>query len=74
MYTRVRNDCYFQAMDKNDPRLKNLKPFTTDRKESCTAQINVRIPPSQKAKLKHVEGWQEEVRKLIDELTDSVPA
>lgn len=47
--------------------------YKTHRKESCTAQINVRIPPSEKAKLKHVENWQEEVRKLITQLTDQVP-
>ncbi len=52
-------------MDKNDPRLKNLKPFTTDRKESCTAQISVRIPPSLKAKLSQKENWQEFVRQTL---------
>ncbi len=39
-------------MRKDDPRLKNLKPYTTDRKESCTAQLNLRVPPSLSAKIK----------------------
>ena len=60
----------FKAMDKNDPRLKNLKPFTTDREESCTAQINVRIPPSLKAKLKNVDNWQEDVRQYLQKIVD----
>lgn len=57
-------------MDKNDPRLKNLKPFTTDRKESCTAQINVRITPSLKAKLKNVDNWQELVRETLEKAAE----
>ncbi len=57
-------------MDKNDPRLKNLKPFTTDRKEACTAQINVRIPPSLKAKLKDVDNWQEGVREYLQKIVE----
>ncbi len=48
--------------------------YSTDREESCTAHLSLRIPPSQKAKLKQVEGWQEEVRKLIEELTDRATA
>ncbi len=48
--------------------------FKSDKAESCTAQISVRIPPSQKAKLKQVEGWQEEVRKLIEKMTEPISA
>lgn len=48
--------------------------FKTSKKESCTAQIAIRIPPSDKAKLQGIDNWQEEVRKLIKQLTDQVPA
>lgn len=47
--------------------------FKTDREESCTAQINVRIPPSHKAKLKQVKGWQEKLRETINELISEAP-
>ena len=55
---------------------KYLKPnrYTTDRKEACTAQLNVRIAPSVKAKLKQVDNWHEKVRKFLDELTEQIPA
>ena len=42
--------------------------FKTDRAEPCTAQISLRIAPSVKEKLQEVEGWQEEVRKLLDQI------
>ena len=61
-------------MNREEQRKKYLKPFKTERSEACTAQINVRIPPSQKAKLKQVEGWQEEVRKLIEKMTEPISA
>ena len=41
--------------------------FKTDRPESCTAQINIRIPPSLKAELKHLDNWQEDVRNFLQE-------
>ena len=41
--------------------------FTTDRDESCTAHISLRVPPSLKAKLKEKENWQEFVRQAIAE-------
>ena len=44
--------------------------FTTKRKESCTAQINVRIPPSLKARLKNIDNWHESVRSHLEELVD----
>lgn len=39
--------------------------FTTDRQESCTAKLTIRIEPSVMEKLKQVEGWQESVRQFI---------
>ena len=61
-------------MKKNDPRLKNLKHFTTDREESCTAQISVRIPPSLKAKLQKKDNWQEFVRQTLLEKLEAESA
>ncbi len=44
--------------------------FKTDREEPCTAQIAIRIPPSKKAKLKLIDGWQEELRNYIDKMVE----
>ena len=44
--------------------------FKTNREEPCTAQISLRIPPSQKAKLKNIDGWQEEARRFLDLLIE----
>ncbi len=33
--------------------------------EPCTAQLVLRVPPSMKASLKQIKGWQELVRKAI---------
>ena len=41
--------------------------FKTDRPESCTAQISVRVPPSMKEELKELKGWQEIVRKSLED-------
>ncbi len=57
-------------MNREEQRKKYLKPFKTDREESCTAQIAIRIPPSKKAKLKKINGWQEELRKYIDKMVE----
>ena len=61
-------------MRKNDPRLKNLKPYTTDRKESCTAQLNLRVPPSLIAKIKEKDNWQEFVRQTLAEKIETESA
>ncbi len=45
--------------------------FTTDRKESCTAKMTLRLPPSQYAKLKEIDNWQEKVRGAIAYLVKS---
>ncbi len=45
--------------------------FKTDREEPCTAQVAIRIPPSQKAKLKNIDGWQEGVRKYLEQLIEA---
>lgn len=41
--------------------------FKTNRTESCTAILNLRVPPSLKKKLKKVEGWQDKVRALLEQ-------
>ena len=54
-------------MDKSTSRADRIKEyqFTTDRPESCTAHLSLRITPSLKAKLKEQENWQELVRQAI---------
>ena len=49
--------------------LENYK-FQTTRKEACTAQISVRVPPSLKAKLKDVDNWQEGVREYLQKIVE----
>ena len=44
--------------------------FKTDRSEPCTAQVAIRLAPSQKAKLKQIDGWQEQARKFFDQLIE----
>lgn len=41
--------------------------FKTDRKEACTAQLNLRVPPSLLEEVKQQENWQEFVRKTLKE-------
>ena len=56
-------------MANKNPPIENW--FKTERKESCTAQISIRIPPSLKAKLKDVDNWQEIVRESLHEAVRS---
>ena len=51
-----------------------LIPCTTHRPEPCTAQVNVRVPPSLKAKLKALDNWQEELRKAMEQLVEAKSA
>lgn len=44
--------------------------FSTNREESCTAQLSMRIPPSLKANLKKLDNWQEVVRQALFELVE----
>ncbi len=44
--------------------------FKTDRPEPCTAQVNLRMPPSLKAKLKEKDNWQEFVRQTLQKALD----
>lgn len=39
--------------------------FSTERVESCTAKLSVRIQPSLLAKLQEQENWQDFVREAI---------
>lgn len=41
--------------------------FKTERPESCTASLNVRVPPSLLEKVKQKPQWQEYIRNLIAE-------
>jgi hypothetical protein len=41
--------------------------FKTEREESCTAQLNLRVPPSLLEKIKQQENWQEFVRSALVE-------
>lgn len=41
--------------------------FKTDRVESCTASLSLRITPSLKADLKKIDNWQEFVRTTLKE-------
>ena len=59
------------VMANYNPKIENLRPFTTDREESCTAQMNVRVPPSLIAKIKQKENWQEFVRQTLKEALES---
>ena len=55
----------FKTMRKDDPRLKNLKPFTTDRPEPLLEKLQLRIPLSMKQKLEAKDNWQEFVRQAV---------
>ncbi len=59
-------------MANKNPKTAHLKPYSykTERKEPCTAQVSVRIAPSLKEKLQDVEGWQEEVRKFLEQIAE----
>jgi hypothetical protein len=48
-----------------------LYGFTTEREESCTALLAIKIPPSQLKALKNLPNWQEKVRESIKALIDS---
>ena len=50
-----------------NPEKAKATQFTTDRPESCTAKITVRIPPSLKEELKNLDNWQEKVRQFLQE-------
>ena len=52
-------------MANHNPPVENF--FTTDRPESCTAKLSVRVPPSLLGELKSLENWQEFVRTTLKE-------
>lgn len=58
-------------MANKNPKLENLTPFTTDKEESCTAQMNIRVPPSLIAKIKQKENWQEFVRQTLQKALET---
>lgn len=62
----------FYMANKN-PKIDQIKAYTfkTERKESCTAQLNLRVPPSLLLELKKKDNWQELVRQAIAEKLQS---
>ncbi len=56
-------------MANKNPKIDQIKAYTfqTERKESCTAQLNLRVPPSLLSELKSKDDWQEFVRQAIAE-------
>ncbi len=60
-------------MANKNPRIDQIEAYTfkTNRKESCTAQLNLRVPPSLLTKIKNQENWQEFVRQAIAEKLQS---
>jgi hypothetical protein len=56
-------------MANKNPKLDQIKAytFTTERQESCTAQLNLRVPPSLLSQIKNQDNWQEFVRTAIAE-------
>ncbi|MDJ0650661.1 MAG: hypothetical protein QNJ60_18365 [Xenococcaceae cyanobacterium MO_188.B19] len=63
-------------MANQNPKTAHLKPYhyKTNRKESCTAKVTVRIAPSLKEKLKDVDNWQEGVREYLEKITETKSA
>ena len=55
---------------KGNPNIKDYG-FKTDREESLTAKLSVRITPSMLARLKKKDNWQELVRQAIAEMLES---
>lgn len=55
---------------KGNPKIKEYG-FKTDREESLTAKLSVRITPSMLEELRKKDNWQELVRKAIAEKLES---
>ena len=55
---------------KGNPKIKEYG-FKTDREESLTAKLSVRITPSMLKELRKKDNWQELVRKAIAEKLES---
>lgn len=51
---------------KGNPKIKEYG-FKTDREESLTAKLSMRVPPSMLDELKKKDNWQELVRQAIAE-------
>ena len=44
--------------------------FKTERKESCNVSLGLKIPASLNANLKAIDGWQDKVRKTLEQLVE----
>ena len=55
---------------RGNPKIKEYG-FKTDREESLTAKLSVRITPSMLKELRKKDNWQELVRKAIAEKLES---
>ena len=64
------------TMANKNPRIDHIEAFTfkTKRKESCTAQLNLRVPPSLLTEIKSRENWQEFVRQTLLEKLEAESA
>jgi hypothetical protein len=54
-----------------NPHLKSHQ-FSTNKEESCTAKLTLRLPPSEYEKLKKLPNWQEKLRCAIATLNEQV--
>ena len=50
-----------------NPELKEHQ-FSTEKPESCTAKLTLRLAPSDYEKLKTIDNWQEKTRQAIKAL------
>ena len=59
-------------MANKNPKIEQIEAYTfkTNRKESCTAQLNLRVPPSLIAKIKQKDNWQEFVRQTLQKAVE----
>ncbi|MEM6754318.1 MAG: hypothetical protein AAF630_15255 [Cyanobacteria bacterium P01_C01_bin.38] len=42
--------------------------FTTNRKQSLTSQVAIRLTPEVKQKLKNIPDWQNQIRDFIEDM------
>ena len=66
----TRYSARFMSNPKGNPNIKQYG-FTTDREESLTAKLSVRVAPSMLDELKKKDNWQELVRQAIAEKLQS---
>ncbi|MGD1912858.1 MAG: hypothetical protein ACFB2X_19030 [Rivularia sp. (in: cyanobacteria)] len=50
----------------------NKYRYVTDRKNSLTTTLTLRISPEQKELIKNVPNWQEQLRSCIDSMIEGI--